>query len=84
MRTKTNSTCFRRSITTAAVGLALAIGSAPVAAAVPNRSVPSNSAAAVSDSGSSSGSGYLLEATLNALCLLTGSKPMCWGSVPTG
>ncbi|MEV6561503.1 hypothetical protein AB0M22_37695 [Nocardia sp. NPDC051756] len=82
MRTKTNSTCFRRSITTVAVGFALAIGSAPVAAAVPNHPVAANSAP-VGDSGSSSGSGYLLEAALNALCLLTGSKPMCWGSVPT-
>ncbi|SLJ83213.1 Uncharacterised protein [Mycobacteroides abscessus subsp. abscessus] len=34
------------------------------------------------ESGFSSGSGYLLEAALNALCVLTGSQPGCWGSVP--
>ncbi|MGW5384973.1 hypothetical protein [Nocardia sp. NPDC003963] len=72
---------FRRVLTTVVVGFALVGAGAPAASAIPDR--PAAAVAAHIASGSSSGSGYLLEAALNALCLLTGSKPSCWSSAPT-
>lgn len=83
MATKTIAPMFRRTPIIVLVGLALAVAGAPAASAVPGHLVPAGAAATPIDSGSSSGSGYLLEAALNALCALTGSKPTCWGDVPT-
>ncbi|BCK56015.1 hypothetical protein [Nocardia wallacei] len=60
----------RQSVAAAAVGMALVTVSGPASAAEPI------------DSGSYSGSGYLLEAALNAFCVLTGSRPGCWGDRP--
>ncbi|MBF6163932.1 hypothetical protein IU486_03980 [Streptomyces gardneri] len=70
-------------MTTVIIGLTLAVAGAPAASAFPGQPATAGSVASPVDSGSSSGSGYLLEAALNALCALTGSRPTCWGSVPS-
>ncbi|MET8796504.1 hypothetical protein ABZV91_08620 [Nocardia sp. NPDC004568] len=83
MATKTNARRLRRTLTIFFAGLALAVTGTPAASALPGHPAPAGVAATPIDSGSSSGSGYLLEAVLNALCALTGSKPTCWSDAPT-
>lgn len=70
---------FQQSMATIGVGLALVMAGAPAATATSEQPGVTVAYAKPVDSGSSSGSGYLLEAILNALCALTGSKPTCWG-----
>ncbi len=61
-----------------AVGVALASAAAPAASAAARAPI----AGVAADSGSSSGSGNLLDAALNAICAITGEGPNCWGDVP--
>ncbi|WP_063058720.1 hypothetical protein [Nocardia sienata] len=82
MPTKTIPPWFRGAPATVLVGTALAVTGAPAASAVPVQTAPAAAVVPLIDSGSSSGSGYLLEAALDALGALTGSKPTCWGDVP--
>lgn len=83
MPTKTIPPWFRGALATVLAGTAPAVTGAPAASVLPVQTAPAAAVAAPIDSGSSSGSGYLLEAALDALCVLTDSKPTCWGDVPT-
>ncbi|MBF6258074.1 hypothetical protein IU468_17350 [Nocardia farcinica] len=82
MRPNSATARVRCTLAAAVVGAALVVSTAPAASALPAGPLAVAPVASPAESGSSSGSGYLLEAALNALCVLTGSQPGCWGSVP--
>ncbi len=83
MRIITTRIRMRRSAAAVVVGLALIAAGTPAASAVTGQPIQAAPVTGPIESGSSSGSGYLLNAVLNLICALTGEKPTCWGDVPS-